>query len=61
MIYYIVTGSNSSMLSSEIGTALSGRYISVDVYPLSFREFLLFKEIEVNSKMELTQKTTSQC
>ena len=52
-----VTGSNSSMLSSEIGTALSGRYISVDVYPLSFREFLLFKEIEVNSKMELiTQK-----
>jgi len=48
-----VTGSNSSMLSSEIGTALSGRYVGVDVYPLSFKEFLLFKEIEVNSKMEL--------
>ena len=48
-----VTGSNSSMLSSEIGTALSGRYVSVDIYPLSFKEFLLFKDIEVNSKMEL--------
>lgn len=48
-----VTGSNSSMLSSEIGTALSGRYVSVDVYPLSFKEFLLFKEIEIHNKMEL--------
>ncbi|HHH19434.1 MAG TPA: ATP-binding protein, partial [Campylobacterales bacterium] len=48
-----VTGSNSSMLSSEIGTALSGRYVSVDVYPLSFKEFLLFKGLEVKNKMEL--------
>jgi predicted AAA+ superfamily ATPase len=48
-----VTGSNSSMLSSEIGTALSGRYVSVDVYPLSFKEFLLFKGVEVKNKMEL--------
>jgi len=48
-----VTGSNSSMLSSEIGTALSGRYISVDVYPLSFKEFLLFKDVEIKNRMEL--------
>jgi len=48
-----VTGSNSSMLSSEIDTALSGRYVSVDVYPLSFKEFLLFKGIEITNKMEL--------
>ena len=48
-----VTGSNSSMLSSEIGTALSGRYVVVDVYPLSFKEFLLFKEIEIKNRMEL--------
>ncbi len=51
--YIYVTGSNSSMLSSEIGTSLSGRYLSVDVYPLSFKEFLLFKDIEVNNRMEL--------
>lgn len=48
-----VTGSNSSMLSSEIGTALSGRYVSVDVYPLSFKEFLLFKGGAIHNKMEL--------
>jgi predicted AAA+ superfamily ATPase len=51
-----VTGSNSSMLSSEIGTALSGRYVSVDVYPLSFKEFLLFKDIEVKNRMELVSQ-----
>ncbi|HIP50597.1 MAG TPA: ATP-binding protein, partial [Campylobacterales bacterium] len=44
--YIYVTGSNSSMLSSEIGTALSGRYVSVDMYPLGFEEFLLFKDIK---------------
>ncbi|MBN2825048.1 MAG: ATP-binding protein [Campylobacterales bacterium] len=47
-----VTGSNSSMLSSEIGTALSGRYVSVEVFPLSFREFLLFENTEIANKME---------
>jgi len=48
-----VTGSNSAMLSSEIGTVLSGRYVSIDVYPLSFKEFLLFKDVEIKNKMEL--------
>jgi predicted AAA+ superfamily ATPase len=47
-----VTGSNSSMLSSEIGTTLSGRYVSIDVYPLSFKEFLLFKGVEITNKIE---------
>ena len=51
-----VTGSNSSMLSSEIGTALGGRYVSVDVYPLSFKEFLLFKGVEIKNRMELVSQ-----
>ncbi|HIP51360.1 MAG TPA: ATP-binding protein [Campylobacterales bacterium] len=51
--YVYVTGSNSSMLSSEIGTALSGRYVSVEMYPLGFQEFLLFKNIKIKNKMEL--------
>lgn len=38
-----ITGSNSHMLSSELGTYLSGRYIEFPVYPLSYAEFLLFK------------------
>lgn len=39
-----VTGSNSRMLSSEISTYLTGRYISFQIYTLSFREYLSFKE-----------------
>ncbi|MFH1072848.1 MAG: ATP-binding protein [Nanoarchaeota archaeon] len=36
-----VTGSNASMLSQELGTRLTGRYIPLILYPFSFREFLL--------------------
>ncbi len=39
-----ITGSNSNLLSSEIATYLTGRYISVKVYPLSFQEFINFKK-----------------
>lgn len=38
-----VTGSNSRMMSSEISTYLTGRYISFRIYTLSFEEYLLFK------------------
>ena len=39
-----LTGSNSNLLSSEIATYLTGRYISTKVYPLSFKEFISFKK-----------------
>ena len=35
-----ITGSNSKMLSSELSTKLSGRYVEVNVLPLSFREYI---------------------
>ena len=41
----IITGSNASLLSSELGTRLTGRYKSFEVYPFSFTEFLSFKEV----------------
>ena len=41
-----LTGSNSRMLSSEISTYLTGRYVSFEIFPLSFAEYLEFKEIE---------------
>ncbi len=34
-----ITGSNSSMLSSEISTLVAGRYINIEIYPLSFQEY----------------------
>lgn len=36
-----ITGSNSKMLSSELATHLSGRYVEIEVFPLSFSEYLL--------------------
>lgn len=38
-----VTGSNSRMMSSEISTYLTGRYVSFRVFTLSFEEYLMFK------------------
>ena len=38
-----VTGSNASLLSSELSTRLAGRYVEIPVYPLSFAEYLNFK------------------
>lgn len=39
-----ITGSNSRMMSSEISTYLTGRYISFHIYTLSFEEYLMFKK-----------------
>jgi len=52
----IITGSNSSMLSSEIASSLSGRYLSIDIYPLSFYEYLGFKDIAIDSQLKLIDK-----
>ena len=42
-----ITGSNSKLLSGELATLLSGRYLTINVYPFSFKEFLQYKnEIE---------------
>lgn len=38
-----ITGSNANMLSSELASKLSGRYVEINVYPLTFREFVDFR------------------
>ncbi len=40
-----ITGSNSKMLSSELATHLSGRYVSFEIYPFSFAEFISFQKL----------------
>ena len=48
-----VTGSNSHLLGAEFGTALSGRYLDIEVFPLSFKEYLDFNGLHINSKAAL--------
>lgn len=48
-----VTGSNSKLMSGEISTYLTGRYISIPVYTLSFAEYLVFKKKSSLSEREL--------
>jgi len=43
-----ISGSNSKLLSREIATALRGRTITYEVFPLSFREYLSFFDISIN-------------
>ena len=38
-----ITGSNANMLSSQLASKLSGRFIEINVYPLTFREFVEFR------------------
>ena len=40
-----ITGSNSKLLSAEFSTYLSGRYVELNIYPFSFREYIGYNEI----------------
>jgi predicted AAA+ superfamily ATPase len=45
-----ITGSNARMLSTELGTHLTGRYLQTELFPFTFAEYLRFADFEVNDK-----------
>ena len=51
--YIYVTGSNSRLMSSEISTYLTGRYVLIPVYTLSYAEYLEFKKNSGRTSREL--------
>ncbi|HSG46134.1 MAG TPA: ATP-binding protein, partial [Anaerolineales bacterium] len=52
---FYITGSNASLLSKELGTRLTGRYVPIELFPFSFKEYLEFREEEIP---DLTRMTT---
>ncbi len=48
-----ITGSNAYLLSSELSTYLSGRYVEIKVLPLSFKEFLDFQGYTLTERRSL--------
>lgn len=51
-----VTGSNSKLMASEISTYLTGRFVTIPIYTLSFEEYLEFKQSEKNNIKECFRK-----
>lgn len=56
--YFVwITGSNAKMLSSEVMTTLGGRYLSTEVYPYSFKEYLNMEGVPYDSVSLLATET----
>jgi hypothetical protein len=53
---FYITGSNASLLSGELGSRLTGRYVPVELFPFSFAEFLDFRGY---TAADLTRLTTA--
>jgi len=51
---FYITGSNASLLSRELGSRLTGRYVPVELFPFSFAEFLRFRGYAVPDLTRLT-------
>jgi len=49
---FIITGSSSSLFSTELATLLTGRQISLEIFPFSFPEYLTFKDEKLARQVE---------
>lgn len=56
----MITGSNAKMLSTEIASTLGGRYITREIFPFSFKEYLLYKGISVDNNWLFHQQIKAQ-
>ena len=54
-----ITGSNSKLMSKEFSTLLTGRFVNIELYPFSFREFLEYKE-ELGQSPAISKELNSE-
>ncbi len=56
-----VTGSNAYLLSSELATLLTGRYIAINIHPYSFKEYMLANQEEKNTDRLFRKYINESC
>ncbi len=54
----ILTGSNSTLLSSELATHITGRYIDKRLFPFSFKEYLMYKKFQISIAYTTSEKAS---
>ena len=54
--HVVITGSNASLLSRELGTRLTGRHLKYELFPFSFKEFLSAKKFEIKNYYSSSEK-----
>jgi len=52
----IISSSNAKLLSRELSTLLTGRHLDLVIFPLSFKEFLKFKNVDLSKRFEIVNK-----
>jgi len=52
----IISGSSADLMKGELATLLTGRHLDLIVFPLSFSEFLYFKNLEIKNELDLVEK-----
>jgi len=52
----VISGSNAKLLSAELSTLLTGRHIDLEVFPLSFEEYLIFNGLDLKDKLDFAGK-----
>jgi hypothetical protein len=52
----IISASNAKLLSRELSTLLTGRHLDLVIFPLSFKEFLKFKNVDLSRRLEILNK-----
>lgn len=57
---FFITGSNASLLSKELGTKLTGRYVAYNLFPFSFREYLSLQQLsyQPHDLLDTTRRAT---
>lgn len=54
----VISGSNAKLLSRELSTLLTGIHLDLTVYPLSFKEFLFFNNIQIENRFDIVTRQT---